>query len=355
MVEPGQTMRAGVYRGEGRVVVEELPVPEIGPGELLVRVHTCGVCGTDLKKIQYGLTPPPRVFGHETAGTIAAVGAGVRDWQPGDRVAVYHHIPCGECFYCQRQAYAHCPTYKRTGVTAGFEPAGGGYAEYARVMDWIVPRGVTRIPDGVSFEEASMVEPLNTVLKGLQVARAEAGEAMLVVGQGPIGLLFTQAARVLGLRVWGTDLMPDRRALGESLGAEAVWDPRETDVPAAIGERTEGRGADLAVVAVPNTDVVAQALECLRPGGRVLLFAQTRMGDPLTLDAGQVCANEKAVLGSYSADVDLNDRAADLVFSGKVQAAPLITHRFPLDEIEAALELAARPREGSLKVVVQPW
>lgn len=345
-------MKAAVYRGINRVEVEELPVPEIGAGELLVRVDTCGVCGTDLKKIHYGLVEPPRIFGHETAGTVAAVSAGETKWRVGDRVIVQHHVPCGECFYCQRRLYASCPTYKKTGVTAGFEPAGGGFAEFVRVMPF-VRRGVVRIPEHVSFEEASFLEPLNTVLKGAQTAGAQAGELALVIGQGPIGLLFTQVLRAAGLEVVATDLLPDRRAAGAALGAETV-DPAAVDVPALCRERTAGRGADLAVVAVATTTVVEGALLSVRPAGRVLLFAQTRLNDPMAVDAGQVCALEKSLLGSYSADIDLQQQAADLLFSGRVQAAPLITHRFPLDQINQALETASHPRPGSLKVVVQP-
>lgn len=354
MIALPHQMQAAVYRGGGRVVVETLPVPEIGPGEALVRVRTCGVCGTDLKKIAHDLQSPPRVFGHEIAGTIAALGAGVSGWQVGDRVAVHHHIPCGDCFYCARRAYAHCPTYRRTGTTAGFEPAGGGFAAYIRVMDWIVRRGMVRIPDGIPDEAASMIEPLNTCMKGVQVTRAQAGEAALVIGAGPIGLLYCQLARRSGLRVLAVDLRPERREKALELGAAEAFDAAEIDLPAAARQRTEGRGADLAIVAVADAAVVATALEAVRPAGRVLLFAQTRMGDMLSLDAGQVCALEKAVLGSYSADVDLQEQAAELIFSGAVQVEPLITHRFPLAQIGDALDLAARPRGGSLKVVVSP-
>src|SRR5437763_10805476 len=253
MSSPPREMQAAVYRGAGRVVVETLPGPELGPGEALVRVHACGVCGTDLKKIAHDLQPPPRVFGHEIAGTIAALGAGVTGWRVGERVAVHHHIPCGDCFYCARRAYAHCPTYRRTGTTAGFEPAGGGFAGFIRVMDWIVRRGMLRIPDGVSDEAASMIEPLNTCMKGLRVARAEAGETALVIGAGPIGLLFCQLARLGGLRVLAADLRPERRERTLALGAADVFDPAETDLPAAARERTEGRGADLAIVAVADS------------------------------------------------------------------------------------------------------
>lgn len=347
-----ERMKAAVYRGAERMVVEELPVPELRTGEVLVRVHTCGVCGTDLKKIHYGLQEPPRIYGHEVAGAVAAVAPGETEWRVGDRVVAQHHLPCGTCFYCQRKLFSNCPTYKQTGMTAGFEPAGGGFAEYVRVLPF-ARAGLVRIPDEISFEEASFLEPLNTVLKGIRTAGAQPGELALVVGQGPIGLLFTQALRAEGVEVVGTDLLPFRRGVAEQLGATAI-DPREVDVPTLCRERTEGRGADLAIVAVASTAVVESALQAVRPGGRVLLFAQTRLGDALTLDAGQVCALEKSLLGSYSSDIELQPLAAELLFSRKVDVRPLVTHRFSLDQISEALDVATRPRPDSLKVLVQP-
>src|SRR5580704_14886014 len=188
-------MRAAVYRGSGEVVVEQIPTPEVGPGEVLIRVEACGVCHTDLKKVEYDLLPPPRVYGHETAGVVVRTGAGVTRYQAGDRVIVFHHIPCGDCFYCAHKLYAQCPGYKKVGVTAGFEPAGGGFAQYVRVMDWIVERGVEKIPDGISFEEASLVEPLNTCLKAVNQCGPQPGDFVLVMGQGPIGLMFTMLAK----------------------------------------------------------------------------------------------------------------------------------------------------------------
>ena len=160
-------MRAAVYRGPKTIAVESVPVPEAGPGELLVRVEACGICHTDLKKIEHGLLPPPRIFGHETAGVVVSVGQGVESHRPGDRVAVFHHVPCRDCFYCQRKLYAQCPTYKRVGVTAGFEPAGGGFSEYVRVMDWVARAGVEKYPDEVADERACFVEPVNTCLEAV--------------------------------------------------------------------------------------------------------------------------------------------------------------------------------------------
>src|SRR5579871_1338731 len=161
-------MRAGVYRERGRVVLETLPVPEIGPGEVLFRVAACGICGTDIKKIHHGYGNPPQVLGHELAGTVASVGVGVTRFKPGDRVVSFHHIPCGACFYCDKKLFSQCPLYKKTGLTAGFDPSGGGFAQYVRAMPWIVERGMIALPAGVSFEEATFVEPVNTALKAVR-------------------------------------------------------------------------------------------------------------------------------------------------------------------------------------------
>src|SRR5436190_9308642 len=172
-------MRAVVYRGVNDLRVETVPVPRIGASELLVQVAACGVCPTDIKKIHYGTVPPPRVFGHETSGTIVRVGARVRGFSVGERVALHHHIPCMQCHYCRHSAFAQCETYKRTGITAGFEPAGGGYAEYVRVMTFCLP-GVVKIPTKNSFEAGAMLEPVNTVLKAVRRMNLPRGDNALV-------------------------------------------------------------------------------------------------------------------------------------------------------------------------------
>src|SRR3954463_6788959 len=178
------TMKAAVYHGRDDVRLEDVAVPEIGPSEILVRVHTCGICGTDLKKIATGSHSAPRIFGHEISGMVAAVGEGVRNWKTGDRVMVFHHIPCRKCYYCRNKTFAQCKTYKKVGCTAGFEAAGGGFAEYIRVMDWIVRKGTVRIPEGTSLEQASFVEPVNTCLKGIERLAIQPDETVLVIGQG---------------------------------------------------------------------------------------------------------------------------------------------------------------------------
>jgi len=175
-------VKAAVYRAAGRFEVEEVPVPEAGAGEMLARVDVCGVCVTDVKKIQKGLLPGPRIFGHEIAATVVRLGPGVTRFREGERVVLHHHIPCGSCYYCDQKDYAQCAFYKRNGTTAGFEPSGGGYAEYVKVLDWIVERGAIRIPDGVSAEEAALVEPVNTCLKAVRKAGIAKGQTVLVVG-----------------------------------------------------------------------------------------------------------------------------------------------------------------------------
>jgi L-iditol 2-dehydrogenase len=344
-------MRAAVYRGDARLIVEEVPVPEIGPGEMLVAVGACGVCPTDIKKIQKGLVPPPRIFGHEIAGTVSAVGPGVTAYRPGDRVVVHHHVPCGACFYCAEQAYAQCAHYKKNGTTAGFEPSGGGFAEYVRVMDWIVERGVVRIPDDVTFEEASFVEPVNTCLKAAEVARVTPGETVLVVGQGPIGLVLMQIANVMGGRVLTSDTLPDRLAMSRALGAFEALDAR-SDVAGRVRDLTGCRGADCTLLAAPGEAAFAQALEATRPAGRVMVFSATSRGETATVDLGLLCTSERQILTAYSSSIELQERAAELVFSRRVRVAELVTHRFPLVSAQAAVDQVSRPSPGTLKAVL---
>ena len=347
-------MRAGVYRGAGRVVVEHVPVPEISGGEVLIRVAACGICGTDIKKIQHGFVPPPQIFGHEVSGTVVAVGRGVRRWKRGDRVVSFHHVPCQACFYCQRKLYSQCPAYKKVGLTAGFDPNGGGFAEYVRAMPWIVERGMLPIPPGISFEEATFIEPVNTCAKAVEKARVAPGEVIVVIGQGPIGLLLLMLSRIVGAAVLTSDTMPTRRARSVRLGAADSFDPGAGRLADEVRARTEGRGADAVLLAVPSPALVGEALALARPGGRVLLFAQNDPQMRIEFAAAAVGVEEKEILGSYSAAVDLQQRCAELVFSRRLPVAELVTHRFPLDEFEQALALAARPTGDSLKVVITP-
>jgi L-iditol 2-dehydrogenase len=388
-----KTMRAVVYRGVNDLRLETVPVPPIGRNELLVKVAVCGVCPTDIKKIQHGTVPPPRIFGHETAGTIVRIGrqkAEVRRqispsalrfksaggasvlasrllsrFKVGDRVALHHHVPCLDCHFCRHHAFAQCETYKRTGITAGFEPAGGGYAEYVRVMPFVLP-GVVKIPAKNSFAEGALLEPVNTVLKAVRRLTLLRNDVVLVAGQGPIGLMFTRLLHLAGARVLATDLMASRLKLAKKFGAKRAV--------LASQLSTLNPQLDSAIIAVPSDAAVYQALQLVRGGGQVLLFAHTRrteVGNQKSearppssalrpppsvlrpLDFSSICLDEKDLIGSYSSDFTLQDEVADLVFSRRLDVRPLLTHYFPLAETAKAVALAAQPTSDSLKILVR--
>ena len=351
-----ETMRAAVYRGVDDVRVETIAVPEIGDGEVLVKIHTCGICGTDLKKIHSGSHDAPRVFGHEMAGTIVRVGAGVEGFVVGDRVMAYHHIPCGECYYCRKRTFAQCEVYKKVGCTAGFTPSGGGFAEYIRVMDWIVRRGLVKIPDDVPFEQAAFLEPVNTCYKAVQLLDLKAGRDRAGDWAGADrDFAGCPGATDRSARVLTSDLYKERHAVAAKFGLDRPVDARE-DVVAAAKAATEGRGADVALVAVGSDALIKTAMEAIRPGGRVVLFASTQHGEA-PFDPAAVCMDEKTLMGSYSASVAIQDEVTRMVFEGYrngFDLTNLISHRFSLEDAVAAIDLASHPQADSMKIVIQP-
>jgi L-iditol 2-dehydrogenase len=365
-------MRAAVYRGAKDLRTETVPVPTIGKNELLVQVAACGVCPTDIKKIHYGTVPPPRIFGHETSGTIVKIGGGKSSLvtrhsllKIGDRVALHHHVPCMECHFCRHHAFAQCVQYKRTGITAGFEPAGGGFAEYVRVMPFVLP-GVVKIPVRNSFEEGAMLEPVNTVLKAVKRLALLPGDNVLVAGQGPIGLMFTRLLQLRGMNVLATDLLDSRLRLAKKFGAKWTRNPeaggRKPEaggkkntagyLPSDLRPTTPDLRLDAAVLAVPSDAALKHAFEVVRGAGQILLFAHTKRGAMSELDLASVCVDEKDLLGSYSADFTLQREVARLVFSRQLDVRNLITHRFPLNQTAEAVQLASHPTPESLKVIV---
>jgi L-iditol 2-dehydrogenase len=350
-------MRAVVYHGVNDMRVEAVPVPRIGSGELLVKIATCGICGTDLKKIHFGSHSAPRIFGHEMAGTIVAVGPGVSRFKIGERVMTFHHVPCGECYYCRKGTPAQCPLYKKTGVTAGFEPSGGGFAEYIRVMDFVVSNGgVVRIPDGVPFEQAAFIEPANTVLKGVKLLNLAPDDTVLVIGQGPIGLMHAVLSNRIAGKVLTSDLYPERHAIAAEYGLRHPIHAGTENVVERVFAETDGRGADAVILAVGGTALIRTAMDAARPGGKVMLFAQTQHGEA-TIDPAAVCVDEKTLLGSYSSSFGILDEVTDLVFGGYrngFDLTRLISHRYPIDEAVAAIEVASHPKADSMKIMIEP-
>lgn len=347
-----KTMRAGVFREKGVVRVEEVPVPEVGDREVLIKVAACGVCGTDIKKIFHRYVEPPQILGHELAGTVVAIGRGVTKWNLGDRVMSFHHIPCGDCFYCQNRLFSQCKQYKTTGLTGGFTPNGGGFGEYVKAMPWVAERGIVALPDNVSFEEATFIEPINTIVKAVQKARVAPDETVLVIGCGPIGLQLLMVTQTTGARIYTSDPMPTRRAKSLMLGALESFDPISGKLVEEVRARSGKRGADAVLVAVAHPAVVVEALAAARPGGRVLLFAANDPVTKIEFPAAAVGIDEKEILGSYSAAVDIQESAAALVLEKKLPVMEIVSHRFPLARIQEGLDLASRPTEESLKILI---
>ena len=351
------TMRAVVYRGINDMRVETVPVPEIGPGELLIKVATCGICGTDLKKIHMGSHSAPRIFGHEMAGTVVQVGEGVTKYAVGERVMTFHHVPCGECYYCRKNTPSQCPLYLKTGVTAGFAPSGGGFAEYIRVFDFVVSGGgVVHVPELVPFEQAAFIEPLNTVLKGQKLLKLAPDDTVLVIGQGPIGLMHAALARRTGARVLTSDLFPERHAIAARFGLKEPIHAGTENVVERVFAATEGRGADAVVLAVGGNALIKTAMDACRPGGKVMLFAQTQHGE-VTIDPAAVCVDEKTLLGSYSSSFPILDEVTSLVLDGYrngFDLTQLISHRFQMEQAVEAIEIASHPQGSSMKIMIEP-
>jgi L-iditol 2-dehydrogenase len=291
------------------------------------------------------------------AGTIVAVGPGVCSLKIGERAMTFHHVPCGECYYCRKGTPAQCPLYKKTGVTAGFEPSGGGFAEYIRVMDFVVSNGgVVRIPDGVPFEQAAFVEPVNTVLKGVKLLNLAPDDTVLVIGQGPIGLMHAVLSSRIAGKVLTSDLYPERHAIAANYGLKHPIHAGTENVVERVFAETDDRGADAVILAVGGTALIRTAMDAARPGGKVMLFAQTQHGEA-TIDPAAVCVDEKTLLGSYSSSFGILDEVTDLVFGGYrngFDLTRLISHRYSIDEAVAAIEVASHPKADSMKIMIEP-
>ncbi|MES1023315.1 zinc-dependent dehydrogenase [Gloeocapsa sp. BRSZ] len=348
-------MKAQVYRGVKQLSYEELPIPTLEADEVLVQVRVVGLCQSDIKKILYPLHEPPRIFGHETAGVIAAIGKDVKNWQVGTRVVVMHHIPCMRCGYCLNDNFSMCDVYKNICTTAGFAPSGGGFAEYVKVPGHIVRNGgLIPIPDHVSFEIASFVEPTNCCLKAVKKAQIAPGQTVLVTGAGPIGLMFIMLVKYFGARAIATDLLPSRIAKALSVGAEAAFDARDADLVAKIRAMTDGMGVDTTLLAVPSEKAFFQALDCTRKGGKILFFAEFAEEVEIPLNPNILYRREIDLIGSYSSSFRLQNLAADIVFNSWIDVAALISDRFPLQELSAAVERAIAPTQETYKILIYP-
>lgn len=339
-------MKAAVYYNNNDIRIEEMPVPEIGPGEILVRIESSGICGSDVME-WYRLKKAPLVLGHEIAGTVERVGAEVDRFSPGDRVSVAHHVPCEECRYCLKEKYSLCDTLR----TTNFDP--GGFAEFVRVPDINVEKGTFIIPDGLSFDAAAFIEPLACVVRGMGVARFTKGDSVLVLGSGISGLLFIKLLKAKGAgRIVATDIDPARLEAAKRMGADEVLDATEA-VPERLKELNDGRLFDLAVTCAGVEPVVLQALRSVDRGGTILLFAPLAPGVEITMPFFDVWRDQITIVSTYAGPPGDSREAMDLLASGEIEVEDMITHRLPLDRTAEGFRLVAEGSE-SIKVMIKP-
>ena len=340
-------MRVAMYYNNHDVRVEEMPVPEIGPGELLVKVEASGICGSDVME-WYRIQKAPMVLGHEVAGTVAKTGDGVDRFEVGDRVIVTHHVPCNACRYCLSGHHTVCDTLRET----TFEP--GGFSEYLRVPAINVDRGVFTIPDGLSFDEASIAEPLACVYRGQRRANIQPGQTVIVLGSGLAGLLHINLARALGAgRIVATDMVPARLEAAQRLGADHTFLATD-DIPARLRGVNDGRLAELVIVCTGAPPALQQALDSVDRGGTVLFFAPTEPGVNISVSVNDLFfRNDATLTTTYAgAPADLAT-ALEMIASGRVQVGQMISHRLGLEEAGLGFKLTAEA-QSSLKVIIQP-
>ncbi len=340
-------MRVAMYYNNHDVRLEEMAVPEIGPGELLLRVEAGGLCGSDVME-WYRIQRAPTVLGHEVSGQVVQTGSGVERYREGDRLVVTHHVPCNACRFCLTGHHTVCDTLRET----NFEP--GGFSEYLRVPEINVDRGVFSIPDQVSFEDASFTEPLACVYRGQRRANIQPGQSVLVLGSGLAGLLHINLARALGAgRIVAIDMVDYRLEAARRLGADVAFSASE-DVPARLREVNEGRLADLVIVCTGAPPALDQALQSVERGGTVLFFAPTEPGVSVSVPVNDVFfRNDATLTTTYAgAPADLGT-AMELIASGRVQVGQMISHRLGLGDASLGFKLTADAKE-SLKVIIEP-
>jgi 2-desacetyl-2-hydroxyethyl bacteriochlorophyllide A dehydrogenase len=336
-------MKAAVMRGAGQVEVIEMPRPEPGPGEVLIRVGYCGICGSDLEAFHIGMYEPGLVFGHEFAGTLAELGPGVATWQVGDRVVVSDAIPCGRCAPCLEGRLDACEELTMIGVTHD-----GAMAEYAV----IAARGLHRLPQEVSLRRGALVEPLSVALHGVRRSRLKAGDRVLIMGAGPIGLLTLQCALLAGARLAVvTEVDPVRAAMADRLGASAVLDPGRDNVGVALSHLTGGQGPEVVYICTGAPTPYSDAVSLVRKGGQI--FVLGLCVEPVAADLFTVVMNDLRIEGSLAGRAEVAS-AIDLIAQGRVDVETLISHEIGLEEVaNGGFALLDSPSSGAVKVLVR--
>jgi len=340
-------MKAVFVGEENSVSVKDVPLPEVGDGDVLVKMRACGLCGSDLEKVygHYGVVS--KRLGHEPAGEIVTVGKNVKDLKVGDRVFVHHHVPCYSCHYCEHEDYTMCSQYQKSNL----EPC--GLAEVFLVPQWNVSRGgIIKLPDNISFEEAAMIEPLACCIRAINKSGMKNGDDLAVVGVGPAGIMHIILAKTFGAgKIFAIDINDFRLEFAKKLGVHLAINATKQDATKIIQDSTENRGADIVIVATGSTKALLQSLELVRNGGKVVLFGVPSKGSNVTLDVNRIFSNEIKLIPSLAASEKETNQAFELIVSKRLEIKPIITHRFSLERAEDAIKCAYEAKDA-MKVVV---
>ena len=333
--------------GRLRARVSDLDAPVPGEGELLVDMEACGLCGTDLEKMRGEYVASKPVLGHEAVGTVSALGPGVSGFSEGDRVFPHHHVPCHSCYLCKRGKETMCDSYRSSNLVPG------GFSESFVVPRWNVDGGgVFKLPGSLSFETASLIEPLACCVRGMNACRVRPGDSVLVAGAGPVGMMHALLLKAAGATVMVSDISEARLEFARRAGVGSVIDARKEDVPSRARGGDPRRGADVAIVASGSSAAILQALRAVRKGGTVCIFGVPPKGSVLDYDVSDLYNSEQTIITSYGAtEADVKE-ALDVLTSREGEFSKLVTHRFPLERFPEAVEAASKG-EG-MKVVVTP-
>lgn len=340
-------MKAAVIASKGIVELRDLPTPTIGASEILVRMRACGICGTDIEKIHGEHITPP-ILGHEVAGDIEQIGKDVAEFKEGDRIIVHHHISCKTCFYCKNGFETLCEAYPKSNL----DPC--GFAEYFRVPETLFEGGtVYKIPPQMTYDEGSQIEPTACCIRALRKSGVKAGTSVAIFGVGPVGLTHVELLKLYGATpIYAVDVIESRRNMAAKVGADLTFDPLTDDVPKAIFEGTNGRGADIAIVATGKPKAIQQAIASVRKGGNVVLFGAPARGAMVSLDVSQLFLREIGFQSSYSTSETEMRMALAMITERRIQPSLLITHKLPLERVAEAISLAESGKE-TVKVIVQ--
>jgi len=345
-MSPMKTMKVAMYYNNNDVRIEELPVPAIGDHEILVKIIASGICGSDVME-WYRVKKAPRVLGHEITGDIADVGAQVKNYKVGDRVFVSHHVPDNTCRFCLNDQHTLCHTLH----TTNFYP--GGFAEYIRVPEINVDRGVFLLPKELSYDEGVFIEPLACVIRGLRTARMKPGQTMLVIGSGISGLLFIKLACAWGAgRIIATDIDAYRLDAAKKFGADHTINARD-NVPEQIKQHNDGRLADLVVISTGAPAAVQQGLRSVQEGGAVLFFAPTQPGNDIPFPLFDLWNKQITMVSTYAGSPKDIQLAIDCLTQKKLIVTDMITHKLPLKEAAKGFQLVAKA-QNSIKVIIEP-